>query len=245
MGAVSNAIASSFKAHGGSIQTDAPVKRVIVESNRAVGIELDSGEVIKATKIISSADAKTTYLRLVGEKQLPGEFAQDIRNYRTRSSSFKINLAMRELPRYTAFDAKRADRDYPAYMHVAPSLDYLERAFDDAKYGRPSTEPYFTVVAPSVLDRTLAPDGTYVVNIFGGHAPYALRDGDWDTERERFYDRVIDTWARYAPNVKDAIIHKQVLVPPDLERIVGLSGGNIFHGELSLDQLFVLRPAAK
>src|SRR5690606_26760932 len=163
----------------------------------------------------------------------------------TRSSTFKINLAMRELPRYTAFDPQKAGRDYPAYMHVAPSLDYLERAYDDAKYGRPSEKPYMTVVAPSVFDRTLAPEGTYVVNIFGGHAPYDLRDGDWESERERFCDRVIDTWAEYAPNVRDAILHRQVLVPPDLERLIGLSGGNIFHGELSLDQLFLLRPAAK
>ncbi|WP_137392178.1 phytoene desaturase family protein [Rhodoligotrophos defluvii] len=245
MGAVSNAIASSLRANGGSIATDVPVKRVLVSGNRAVGVELENGRVIKAKKVISNADAKATFLRLVDARELPDDFLEDIRNYKTKSSTFKINLAMRELPQYTAFDANRAGRAYPTYMHVAPSLDYLERAYDDAKYGRPSEKPYMTVVAPSVFDKTLAPEGTYVINIFGGHAPYHLRDGDWETEREPFYQRVIDTWADYAPNVKDAIIHAQVLVPPDLERIIGLTGGNIFQGDLSLDQLFILRPAAK
>lgn len=245
MGAVSRTIAESLKAAGGEIMTEAPVKRIIVENNRATGVELTSGQVIRARKVVSNADARTTFLRLVGADQLPDDFVEDIRNYRTRSSTFKINLAMRELPRYTAFDADKIGRPYPTYMHVAPSLDYLERAYDDAKYGRPSERPYMTVVAPSVFDRTLAPEGTHVINIFGGHAPYDLRDGDWETEREPFYQRVIDTWAQWAPNVKDAILHKQVLVPPDLESLIGLPNGNIFHGDLTLDQLFVLRPAAK
>jgi phytoene dehydrogenase-like protein len=135
--------------------------------------------------------------------------------------------------------------EHPPYVHIAPSVEYLERAYDDAKYGDFSRRPYFTVVVPSLKDPTLAPPGTYVVNIFGGHAPYALRDGTWQDQREALYNAVIGAWERFAPGVRSLILRYEVMVPPDLEALVGLPGGNIFHGNLDLDQIFLQRPAPK
>jgi phytoene dehydrogenase-like protein len=144
--------------------------------------------------------------------------------------------------RYTAFDAKAIGTVYPTYVHIGPSIEYLERAYDDAKYGRLSARPFLSPVVPTILDPDLAPKGKHILNIFGGHAPYTLQGATWDQERERFADTVVDTLAAYAPNLKGAVIHRQILIPPDLEAVFGLPHGHIFHGELSADQLFFARP---
>lgn len=242
MGAISNAIAGAAREKGATIRTDAPIAAVIVEGGRATGVRLTSGEEVRARIIASNADAKTTFLKLVERKHLADEFVTDLRRYRTFSTAFKINLAMDEPPRYTAFDPKIAGFDYPTYVHIAPSMAYLEQAYDAAKYGRFSPRPFITPVAPSIVDDSLAPPGKYVVNLFGGHAPYELAGTNWEAERENLYNAVIDTLAEYAPNVKGAVIHKQILTPPDLEAKIGLPQGHIFHGELALDQIFMMRP---
>ena len=242
MGAVSMAIASSAEHHGATIRTGAEIERILIRNGRATGVVLKSGEEISGKVVISNADPKATFLRMVDQRELPEEFVRDVRNFRTYSTAFKVNVALEEPPRYTGFDPKKIGVEYPTYMHVGPSMNYLEKAYDDAKYGRPSEKPFMTACLPTWVDRDLAPPGKHILHLFGGHAPYSLEGTTWDEEREKFGDRVIDTLSEFAPNVKNAVIHRQILVPPDLERIYALPQGHIFHGELSLDQLFFMRP---
>jgi phytoene dehydrogenase-like protein len=245
MGSVSNALAAAARERGVEIRVDAPVRRILVEKGASRGVELASGEVIAARTVISGTHAKTTFLDLLPSAELPGDFLRHIRTYRSKSSTFRVNLVLRGLPSYTAFDAGSTGLAHPPYMHVAPSVEYLERAYDDAKYGAFSQRPYFTTVVPSVKDETLAPKGLYVVNIFGGHAPYALKGGWNMTQREALYEAVLTAWDVFAPGVRELIVHHEIMVPPDLESLVGLPGGNIFHGNLDLDQIFIQRPAPK
>ncbi len=242
MGTITRAIAQAALKHGATIRTSAEVERILLKDGRAVGAVLTSGEEIRAKCVVSNADPKRTFLRLVGPEHLEAEFVREVKNLKTFSTAFKMNLALDEAPRYTAFDPDVIGTCYPCYIHIAPSIAYLEKAYDDAKYGRWSEEPFISPLVPTMADDTLAPKGKHIMNIFGGHAPYRLGQGDWCTEREKFADRVIDVLEQYAPNVKDAIIHRQVLVPPDLEARFGLTDGHIFHAELSLEQLFFMRP---
>ncbi len=242
MGAISQAIARSAQRYGVTIRTGAEIARVTIKDGRVAGVVLRSGEELSAKVVVSNADPKRTFLGMLDARELPSEFLDEVRSYKTYSTAFKINLALEEAPRYTAFDAKAVGVPYPTYVHIGPSMEYLERAYDDAKYGRYSARPFMTPVLPTWVDPDLAPRGKHIVNIFGGHAPYTLRGTTWDAERERFADAVLDTLAEYAPNVKGAVIHRQILAPPDLETIFGLPQGHIFHGELSLDQLFFFRP---
>jgi phytoene dehydrogenase-like protein len=244
MGGISQAIARSAERHGAEVRIAAEVARVTVRGGRATGVVLASGEELSAKLVVSNADPKRTFLGMVDARELPPEFVDEIRSYRTYSTAFKINLALEEAPRYTAFDAAAIGSAYPTYVHIGPSMEYLERAYDDAKYGRPSARPFMSPVVPTIVDPELAPRGKHILNIFGGHAPYTLAGTTWDAERERFADTVIDTLAAYAPNLPGAVIHRQILMPPDLEAVFALPQGHIFHGELSLDQLFFLRPAA-
>jgi phytoene dehydrogenase-like protein len=245
MGSVSRTIAASAAERGVEIRKSAPVRRILIEKGATRGVELDSGEVIQARIVVSGANAKTTFLKLVPQAELPADFVRHIRTYRTKSSTFRVNLVLRGLPAYPAFDAKATGMPHPPYMHVAPSIEYLERAYDDAKYGAFSRRPYFTVVVPSLKDATLAPAGMHVVNIFGGHAPYALKGGWTDQQRQALFEAVLSAWEVFAPGVRELIVHHEIMVPPDLESLVGLPGGNIFHGNLDLDQIFIQRPAPK
>jgi phytoene dehydrogenase-like protein len=242
MGAISQAIARSAERYGAMVRTDAEIARIPVTGGRVTGVVLRSGEEIPGKLVVSNADPKRTFLGLVDSRELPPEFVGEVRSYKTYSTAFKINLALEEPPRYTAFDPRAVGTSYPTYVHIGPSVEYLERAYDDAKYGRPSARPFMTPVVPTIVDPDLAPRGKHIVNLFGGHAPYTLREGTWETERERFYETVLDTLAEYAPNVKGAVIHRQILTPPDLEAVFALPQGHIFHGELSPDQLFFFRP---
>lgn len=243
MGAISNAIATSGKRFGLEIRTEAPVERVLVEGGRAAGVVLKGGEEVRGKIVVSNADAKTLYLKLVERKELPGEFLRDIETYRTFSTAFKINVACERPPQYKAFDRAKAGFDYPTYVHLGPSIEYMERAFDDAKYGNYSRRPFITPVAPTIVDDTLAPPGKHVINLFGGHAPYELKGKDWKDEREGFVKTVMRTMDEFAPGFSSGVIDMQVLLPQDLERIIGLPQGHIFHGELAPDQLFFQRPA--
>jgi phytoene dehydrogenase-like protein len=243
MGAVSEAIAASARTKGVEIRVNAPVAKVLVRSGRARGVVLESGEEIDGETVASNLDPKVTFLRLLDPKDLDGEFVQSIRNFRIEGTSCKINLALSGLPEFTAYPGVPGQH-HKATMHICPSIEYVERAWDDAKYGRASERPLLELTVPTMYDASLAPPGKHVMGIFLQYAPYTLREGTWDELREPFGDRVISLIEEYAPNIRRIIEHRQVLTPLDLERRFGITGGNIFHGEMSLDQMFVMRPVA-
>lgn len=243
MGAVSNAIAEAAKARGAEIRTDADVAKIRIENGRARGVVLTSGEEIEAKQVASNLDPKRTFLTLVGESELDSDFATAIRNFRCEGTSCKINLALDGLPNFRALPGAPAPQ-HRATMHICPSIDYVERAWDDAKYGRPSRDPLLELTVPTMYDPTLAPAGKHIMGIFLQYAPYTLKGSTWDEEREPFANRVFEIIDDYAPGFSSHILDKQVLTPLDLERRFGITGGNIFHGEMSLDQMFVMRPVA-
>ncbi len=243
-GQVSLACARAARAHGAEIVCEAPVEKIRVEGGRARGVVLVSGDELEAKVVVSGVDPRRTFLGLVGEEHLDGEFARDIRRYKYRGSSGKVNLALDGLPEFTCRpgDGPHLRGD----IAIAPSIDYLERAYDEAKYGDFSSRPYLNVVIPSLVDPSVAPPGKHVMSIFVQYAPYEIKEGPahWPERREAFGDAVVETLAEYAPTLPDRILHRQVLSPWDLEQEFGLTEGNIFHGELSLEQLLFLRPAA-
>jgi phytoene dehydrogenase-like protein len=240
-GAISNAIADSARELGAEIRTEAPIAKIIVKNNRAQGVALANGEEIYADVVSSSVDPRNTFIRFIEEGQLPDEFLEDVRRYKFRGSSGKVNIALDALPNFKCLPGEGAH--LRGAISISPSVEYMERAYDDAKYGNFSRRPYIDMVIPSLTDPSVAPPGKHVMSCFVQYAPYKLRPGlDWDSQRDAFGNTVIDTISEYAPNIKDIILNKQVLTPLDLEREFGLSEGNIFQGELSLEQLFFLRP---
>ena len=239
-GSVSAAIAGAARSFGAEIRTAASVARVLIDAGRAVGVVLEGGEEIRAKLVVSNADPRRTFLDLVGEKHLPTGFADGIRRFRFRGASAKVNLALGEAPNFTCLPG--SGPHLRGAISISPSVEYLERAYDEAKYGEFSRRPYMDIVIPSMIDPGMAPPGKHVMSIFAQYAPYALNGGWTDARREAFGDAVVDTLAAYAPNIKSAILHRQVLTPADIERAVGLSEGNIFQGELTLQQMFFLRP---
>ncbi len=243
MGAVSNAIADSARASGAQIRTSAPVARILVKNGRAKGVVLESGEEIAAKTVASNCDPKRTFLQLMDAQSLDPEFLETIRRFRCEGTSMKINLALNGLPDFKALPGVPGPQ-HGATMHICPSIEYVERAWDDAKYGRPSQSPLLEMTVPTMYDPSLAPAGKHIMGIFLQYAPYTLAEGTWDQWREPFYERIIEIIAAYAPNIRDIIEHKLVLSPVDLEKRFGITGGNIFHGEMSLDQMFVMRPVA-
>lgn len=243
MGAVSEAIADSARAHGAVIRTQAPVEKILLGNGRAIGVVLADGEEIRAPIVASNLDPRRTFLHLLEETALPADFVAGIRRFRSEGTSLKMNLALRGLPEFAAFPGAPGPQ-HRATMHLCPSIDYVERAWDDAKYGRPSRYPLIEMTIPTMYDASLAPAGHHIMGIFLQYAPYTLKGSDWDTEREPYAERVIDVIEEYCPNIRDIIVERQTLTPLDLERRFGITGGNIFHGEMSLDQMFVLRPLA-
>jgi phytoene dehydrogenase-like protein len=245
MGALSTALRRSAEAAGAEVRTDAEVERIEVRDGQALGVLLRSGDQYRARVVISNADPRRTFLSLVGRPHLSPEFQAQIDAFRCEGSSFKINLALGELPDYSALPGTVLGPQHRGTTHICASLDRLEQAWDQAKFGEPSAEPLLEITIPSAYDATLAPPGKHVMSIFAQYAPYRLRAGSWDDGiKDAFVQRSIDLLAAYAPNIKGAIEHVHALSPLDLEREYGLTGGNIFHGELSLDQLFALRPVA-
>jgi phytoene dehydrogenase-like protein len=243
MGAVSEAIAAAARAAGATIRTSAPVAKVLARGRRATGVVLESGEEIEAGVVASNLDPKITFLRLCDERDLDPDFVAAIRLFRIEGTSCKINLALNGLPEFTAYPGAPGPH-HRATMHICPSIEYVERAWDDAKYGRASERPLLELTIPTMYDSSLAPAGKHIMGIFLQYAPYTLREGTWDELREPFGDRVISLIEEYAPNFCTLIEHRQVLSPLDLERRFGITGGNIFHGEMSLDQMFLMRPVA-
>lgn len=243
MGAVSEAIASSARSKGAEIRTNAAVKHVRIDHGRANGVVLENGEEIQAKVVASNLDPPRTFLKLVEPQHLPEEFLTAIRRFKCEGTSLKMNLALSGLPDFTAYPGGPGPQ-HGATMHICPDVDYIERAWDDAKYGYPSSAPLLEMTIPTTYDKSLAPEGKHIMGIFLQYAPYKLREGTWDDVRDRYADHVIGVIEQYAPNIKSIILDRQVLTPYDLEQRFGITGGNIFHGAMSLDQMFFMRPVA-
>jgi phytoene dehydrogenase-like protein len=240
-GAISNAIAGAARQAGVEIRSETEVASILVRDGRASGVVLKNGDEITASLVVSSLDPRLTFRRLLEPRHLPGDFLEDVDRYKFRGSSAKVNLALDALTDFTCLPG--AGPHLRGAISISPSVEYMERAFDEAKYGRFSRRPYLDMVIPSLTDPSVAPPGKHVMSCFVQYAPYHLADGTWDEQREAFGDTVIDTLAEYAPNIRHIIRHRQVVTPLDLEREWALSEGNIFQGELTLEQLFFLRPA--
>ncbi len=240
IGQISLALAMAARSNGAEIRMESPVERIIVDDGGAVGVRLASGEELQARAILSSADPRHTFFSLVGPTNIEPRFMRKIRNIIFRGSTAKVNLALSGLP---TFKGQRNVEQLSGHIRICPGLDYLERAYDDAKYGRISRQPFLDIVIPSLIDPTLAPAGHHVMSIRMQYAPYDLRDTqDWSDQRERLGDLIVDTLAQYAPKLKEHIVHRQTLTPLDWEREYGLTEGSIFHGQMGLDQLLVMRP---
>ncbi len=240
-GAISNAIAAAAREEGVEIRTKASVAKIIVKDGRACGVALQSGEELTATVVSSSVDPHLTFEKFLDASELPGDFLEDVKRYKFRGSSGKVNLALDGLPEFKCLPGDGAH--LRGALSISPSVEYMERAYDDAKYGDFSRRPYIDMVIPSLTDPSVAPPGKHVMSCFVQYAPYKLAQGTWDdAKREAFGDNVIDTVSEHIPNIKKIIVGRQVLTPLDLEREFGLTQGNIFQGELSLEQLFFLRP---
>jgi phytoene dehydrogenase-like protein len=244
MGAISQAIAASAESRGAQIRTDAEVMRILARDNRAYGVALASGEEIHARAVISNADPKITFLKLVDPAALEEDFRREVSKIRIRGSVLKINLALDALPDFTALPGATLAPQHRTTIHICPSMDYMDRAWEDAAAGRPSTSPMLEITIPTTYDDSIAPPGKHIMSMFVQYAPYDLREENWDSIKESFADRCIAILAEHAPNIKQAIIHRQVVSPLDMERDYSLTGGNIFHGDMTLDQLFFLRPVA-
>jgi phytoene dehydrogenase-like protein len=239
-GAISNSIASAAREAGVEIRTKAPVGKILAKNGRAIGVVLQSSEELFANVVSSSVDPHLTFEKFLAPSELPADFLEAVRRYKFRGSSGKVNLALDALPDFRCLPGPGPH--LRGAISISPSLDYMERAYDDAKYGHYSRRPYIDMVIPSLTDPSVAPPGKHVLSCFVQYAPYKLAEGNWDEQREAFGDNVINTLSEFAPNIKSIIIGRQVLTPLDLEREFGLTQGNIFQGELSLEQLFFLRP---
>jgi phytoene dehydrogenase-like protein len=236
------AISQAAERFGAKIRTGAGVGQIIVKNGTAVGVVLENGEEISATAIISCVDIKRTFLRLIEPTYLDPEFLLQVKNIRSRGTVAKINLALDTLPQFKSAQGQQSSATLGGVIQIGPTVDYLEHAADDAKYGRFSRQPFLEITIPSVADPSLAPVGKHVMSIWMQYAPYHLRDGNWDSQRDNLGDVVVNMIEDYAPGFKNSILHRQVLTPLDLEQTFGLSEGCIYHAEMSLDQIFFMRP---
>jgi len=241
-GGISNAIASAARANGAEIRTEAGVARVLTRGGRATGVALESGEEVSADVVLSSVDVRRTFIDLLEPGTVDDEFSAEVRRFKFRGSSGKVNLALDGLPSFTVLPGE--GEHLRGAISLSPSIDAMERAYDDAKYGHWSRKPYVDIVIPTLVDPSMAPPGKHVMSCFVQYAPYHLADslGTWDDNREAFGDAVVDRIAEFAPDIREKILFRNVQTPLDIERTTGLTEGNIFQGELSLEQLFFSRP---
>jgi phytoene dehydrogenase-like protein len=241
MGAITGALTASLQASGGSIRVAAPVERILVRNGRTHGVALTSGEEISARIVVSNMDLKRTFLQTMAPGDLPDEFLTAVRRFKIRGSSGKLNLALDGLPRFPAIpDGTPCIR---GDLHLTDTIEMMERAYDDWKEGRWSQAPYVDMLIPSQIDPTMAPDGKHYMSVFVQYCPYELAAGPWtDARRAAFGGTVIDAIARQSPDFKDLILHAEIRTPWDIENEVGLTEGNIFQGELTMDQLLFNRP---
>ncbi|MGB6387631.1 MAG: NAD(P)/FAD-dependent oxidoreductase [Terriglobales bacterium] len=246
IGAITLAMAAAAKQAGAEIRTNAEIAEIRVKDGVATGVVLTSGEEIAARAVVSNADPKRTLMRLVDPTHLTPDFVQKIKNYRCMGTVAKINLALSALPEFTALKAGSQTKGNGNLLHgriqISPEIDYLERAFDESKYGNFSRNPYIEIAIPSLSDPSLAPAGQHVMSIYMQYAPYKLKTSDWESQRTALGETVVKTIAQYAPNLPQTILRHQIITPKDLEETYGLTGGHIFHGELALDQFFTMRP---
>jgi phytoene dehydrogenase-like protein len=242
MGGLTQALAAAARGYGAVIRCEAEVARILVREGRVTGVALANGEEPSAPVVASNADARVTFTRLLDRRDLPADFVAAVDRIGYESASLKINVALSELPSFTAVPGTTPGPHHRGTIHICPDQDYIERAYDDAKYGRPSARPVLECTIPSVVDPTVAPPGRHLMSMFVQYAPYTLREGTWDELREPFADRCFDLLNEYAPNFKRSVIARQVLTPLDLERVFNLTGGNIFQGAMIPSQLFSLRP---
>jgi len=237
MGAVSDALAKAAAKAGANIRTSAVVARILMKGDRSCGVELQDGEKITAGTVVSSADPKTTFLGLLGARNLEAGFTRKIQNIRMRGNTAKLHLALNSLPDFSGLDQKRlSDR-----LLIAPDMEYVDRAFNNAKYGEYSVKPVAEITIPSLQDDSLAPNGNHILSAVVQYAPYQLKAG-WQEEKESFTNLVLDTLAVYAPGIREQVIHQELLTPVDIEREFRITGGHWHHGELAMDQFLMLRP---
>lgn len=242
LGALSEALAKAATDAGVEIRSNSDVQQISVVEEKATEVVLASGEQIAARSVVSNADPRSTFLKLIDPTDLDPDFLQKIRNYRAFGSAAKLNLALSALPSFSSLNGADAKSKLSGRIHIGPNIDYLERAFDAAKYGEFSPAPYMDITIPTLADSTLAPKDAHVMSIHVQFAPYKLKEGDWNSRREEFADNVVSQLTSYAPDLKNLIIGRHIITPLDLEQIYGLSGGHITHGEQSLDQFFTFRP---
>src|SRR6266404_4103895 len=242
MGALSQTLAELATRSGAEIRTNAEVASVSVRDGKAMGVVLTNGEEIQGRAVISNADPRSTLLKLVDPAEFDPSFLNKIRNYRAQGTVARVHLALSALPHFTALNNGDSNEKLSGRIHIGSDIDYLERAFDAAKYGEMSPRPYLDIAIPSLTDQTLAPTGAHVMSIHAQFAPYHLKDGDWNSRREELGDTVVNALLDYAPNLKELVVGRCVITPLDLEKTYGLSGGHIHHGEMSVDQLFAFRP---
>ncbi len=241
LGNLTRALAAAARQTGVEIRTGAEVEAITVEDGRATGVVLADGQQITASRVVSNADPGRTFLEYVDPLQLDTKFLRAVRNIRYKGACARVNLALGELPKFV--DEPADGSHLRGAIAIAPGIEYLERAYDDAKYGRPSTAPYLEAIIPSVAEPELAPRGQHTMSVFVQYAPYHLEEGFWDSSRrEALGDLVVRTLTRYAPNLESSVLQRQILTPLDLERTFGLTEGNIYHGEMTLDQLLIARP---
>ncbi len=242
MGALTQALAAAARGFGAEIRTGATVSKIAVKDGRATGVILSTGEEVSARAVVSSADPKRTLLSLVDPVELDPDFVWKVKNYRSTGALAKVNLALSGLPEFPAAKTAGGQNALAGRIHIGPDVDYLERAYDAAKYGDFSPHPYCDVTIPTLTDPALAPSGKHVMSVVSQFAPYKLKSGDWNARREALGDAVVETIAAYAPNLRSLVEKRQVLTPADLEEKFALTGGHVFHGEHTLDQLFTMRP---
>ena len=244
MGMISESIASAARSYGVEIRTNAEVGHILTRDGRAIGVALKDGTEFTAPRIASCADANITFLKLMNENELPAEFVQGIRKIDYSSATVKINVALSEPPQFTALPGRGIGPQHHGTMHICPSMDYIERAYDEAKYGKPSTNPMLECTMATALDSSLAPPGKHIMSMFIQYAPYHLVGTTWEAEKEKFADRCFDIMNEYAPNFKQSVLERQIIPPPEMERMWGITGGNIMQGVMNLNSMFSLRPIA-
>jgi phytoene dehydrogenase-like protein len=246
MGGISNSIAAAAKSKGAEIRVNAEVAKVLVKDGCALGVVLKDGTEIRANKVASGADANVTFLKLCDEKDLPADFVAGVKGLDYSSASLKINVALSELPNFTSVPGAQAGPQHRGTIHISPDMDYIERAYDDAKYGKPAENPILECTIPSVIDQTVAPAGQHLMSMFIQYFPYNVKGADtpeaYNAAKEKFADRCFDILNEYAPNFKKSVINRQVLSPRDIEARYGLTGGNIMQGTMSLSSLAFMRP---
>jgi phytoene dehydrogenase-like protein len=243
MGAVADAMRRSAEAFGAEVRTSTPVARIDVHDGRVVGVTTEAGDELRAPVVVAATHPQITFLRQIDRRELPTDFVRDLERWRSRSGVVKVNVALSELPDFLAWPGTEPHERFTGSVELCHSIDYLERAFQDARTGRAATRPFSDGVIPSTLDPTLCPEGTHVMSLFTQWVPSSWADEPHEAELEDYADRVIDGYTELAPNFKQAVIHRQVIGPWQMEHEYNLVGGNIFHGELSPDQLFHMRPA--